>query len=374
VLSSAPAASAAPTPVGGLRWFITIPASLDQHLAADCFLPLARGWDYDGNRRAWGHLAGGHDAATGGWDVAGGRGSVRGTGAATLFDSFTQVQSHTGHAWELGAMGLELRGGRVAITATIRSARSVTAALKRQTIAVIAHPRFHSGVGHRFDRHDKDLGIQPNSYVMSVEGKATIAAGFVAATHRWRCKGHPANFTADHVHVGDPFGSVLVSFGVRAASGLAGTLALSVRLNRGDDDAPVAITAAAPATGATKRDVATVTFAVPDGSRTPLACDLGASCVPSGGGFGLAGGLVLALDGRSATVDGLAIAWSPGTDGPVATITGAVDGQPMTIAAGDASGVRLTGAFLAAAATALGAELGGALQVDPQFTATGPAG
>jgi hypothetical protein len=247
-------------------------------------------------------------------------------------------------------------------------------AARRQRIAVIAHPSVKVGNGHSFSPRGKDLGIQPNSFVIGLSGRATIMKAFVAATRRWRCRGKAANFKGPHVRPGEALGKVTVGLGATTATGLAGEVVL--RRVRFDDEGtgdPITVAAVAPAVRRTVEGEPWLRFQM-QGVQIPLACNLGSSCAPTGGTAPLPGGFTLSLNGRSTTIGNLAVAWSLDSSGFLRhTITGTADGQPMTILAG--SGPDATDEFLAYVGNVLGTTVrdrqGG---LDAQFTSTGPPG
>ncbi|HEX4717279.1 MAG TPA: hypothetical protein VH300_02020 [Thermoleophilaceae bacterium] len=359
-LVSASPTAAAPATVSGLRWFIEVKPQLVSHLQRDCLDATGLAWSYNQPYK-WGTDPY-YDKATGSWDPTASRGSAVGKSKAVLFDSFTQVQQHTGHAWEIDDVGLEQQGGRVDITARIHSAASQFSAARRQRIAVIAHPHFYAGAGHSFSRRGKDLGVLPNSFAMGMTGSAKIAPAFVAATRRWRCKGRFANFERGHVRPGEALGKVTVGMGVNTATGLGGTVNLGrAQFTAGDNDDPVVVSPRSPK------------FDIPSGTHVPLACELGASCAPIGGGFALPGGFTLSYGGRTTTVADLAVSWDTAGGVRRTQLTGTVDGRPLTIAAGAGKYADVTDEFLAQVGTALGTDVRGGIEmVDPQFTATGP--
>ena len=281
-------AAAAATPIAGVGWEIKLAGPLRNHLLQDCFLDLQRGGpDPD---RPW-YVA--SDRAVGSWDPAARTWSVVGRSSGVLLDSFTQVQQHTGHAWAIDKVGFALRSGRVDITAEIRSAASRTASVARRRIAVIAHPRIRPRIVRRLDRKGKDLGPLPNTFVIDVRGKATVAPAFVAATRRWRCRGRPANNASGHVRRGEALGQVQLDLQPSAATGLGGTLTLSSgaqfsATTESGDEVPVAVGATGLASAVTEQlpggRVRSLRFPMPAGSRTALECELGQRCLrPSEG-------------------------------------------------------------------------------------------
>jgi hypothetical protein len=269
-------------------------------------------------------------------------------------------------------LGLVFKGGRVYITAQLHSARTRLSAVRRQRIAVIAHPSFNVGIGHSFSRRGTDLGIQPNSFVIGMRGKARITKAFLAATRRWRCHGRFANQQRAHLRPGEALGQVTVGFGALAATGLSGEFVIG-RAGFEDNETgdPITLTATAPATKKRTAGETGLHFPMP-GANTPLKCNLGAGCLPTGGGVSLEGGFTLAFNGHSTTITGLAVAWQVDSDAFLRqTLTGTVDGQPMTIAAG--AGPSASEEFLARIGEALGTTVRDRLAgFEPQFTATGP--
>jgi hypothetical protein len=379
-LGGARPVAAAPTPVRGLHWLIEIAPPISQDLGDDCFAPRGIGWHYGEGVRGpasddWGNL--GFDDARGSWDPATGTGSVIGRNPAMLIDSFAQ-HFGTGHAWELDAFGIELSHGRAYISAQIRSAKTRYSAVKRQRLAVIAHPRLRTALSHSFSEHGRDLGEAPNTLELSLKGTAKITDAFFAATRRWRCRGQFANHSHGHVRHGEVLGKVTVLFGVSAATGLGGTLALEAgEFVENDTQAPITVSPTGAARTVGRGDGRTFVFDIPPGTRVPLECNLGRDCAPTGGGFALTGGLTFAYNGRSATVSDLAIKWVPTPDRTPGfttetTLTGMLNGQPVTILTAP---FRLgqSDDFLAALGNALGIAVNGGFgDLMPLFTSTGP--
>jgi hypothetical protein len=332
---------------------------LSEHLFQDCFLVPTLVWQ---------------NPAKGSWDPLGRTGSATGRGRAMLFDSLSQKLQHSGHAWAVDNVGIELSGGRAYITAQIRSTRTLFTAVRRQRIAVIARPKLDYGIGHSFSRRGTDLGPLPNSFVMSVSGKARITKAFTAATRRWRCRGRAANGQGPHVRSGEALGSVVVGLGAMSATGLGGEVALArAEFFDGDEGNPIALTAVAPAVKKRVADTTSLRFPITAGAAVPLKCNLGAGCSPLGGGVSLDGGFTLSFNGRSTTIGALAVAWELDSGGFLRhTVTGTVDGQPIAIATG--ADPSPTDEFIARIGQALGTAVDVRMAgLDPQFTTTGPA-
>jgi hypothetical protein len=209
---------------------------------------------------------------------------------------------------------------------------------------------------------------------MDLRGRATVLPPLAAAIDRWRCRGHPANFAKrGHIHTGAPLGRVSVGLLPAAATGRAGTVTVFPGVELADTGDPAAVAPTGAGTAVDDDGETAVRFALPPGSRVPLACDLGAGCAPSGGAVSLPGGFVVSAGGRSSAVADVAVAWSRTGDEVVATVTGTVDGRPMTLAAGRADqGLPMTADALTALGTALGAEVSGRIGIVTEFTETGP--
>jgi hypothetical protein len=365
--TSAPAARAAPAPVAALGWAIETSRAVQAALIRDCFLTSDNGWFADG--ATWGTTAAGNPAE-GAWDPAAGTGHAIEPAGAVLFDSFSQKFDHVGHAWSMDRVGVVLAGGQVRITATVRRAKSrLVAAPRRVTIATIAHPRFLSGAAHIRDRKGKLVGYEPNSFLMAVTGRATIASGYLAAVRRWRCRGKTANFKSEALRVGQPFGKVGLTIFPTAGTGQGGTLDLTdgPALQTQDDQTRVTVAPLAPAQTVTKQRVSTLQLPIAPGAAVPLTCQNGFRCEPTGGSMSLAGGLTLSLNGRTSTIAALAVSFAANG---VPTLTGTLDGQPLTLQ----NGSTLTDDAVTRLSAALGAQLdpGSTLGTPtPSFTTTG---
>jgi hypothetical protein len=254
-------------------------------------------------------------------------------------------------------MGVETTRGRVFLTGRIRATRTRSAAAgRRQRLAVIAKPRYTEG---------QVPGRAANSLQFTVTGNAAITRPLAAALTRARCTSKRfAGRGSGPVRAGTQLGRVTVALLPGTAVGLAGQSFLEspgFRL-QSEDGTAVGVT---PAGGAASTRVAGqsyLRFDLAPGARTPLACEFGTSCVPSGGGFGLSGGITLSLNGHTADVGALAVSY------PGPSITGTLNGSPVTITT---TGVDFTDDFLARAGAALGATLNGRVQpLVTRFTTT----
>jgi hypothetical protein len=57
---------------------------------------------------------------------------------------------------------------------------------------------------------------------------------------------------------------------------------------------------------------------------------------------------------------------------PQRTVTGTLDGAPVTVAAGRGEALSLSNEFSERASAALGTDVGGGVTIEPRFTRTGP--
>ena len=360
-LFAAPQPGVAATPVSAASWKVDT-GRLGDRLARACFVANGTGWTTSSDGVNW--MSRAPTAVTGALDLSARTGALAGHAPAMLIDSSSQRTFRTGHAWAIDDWGLELRAGRARVTARVHSARSRMSAGRRTTIAVIDRPRISSGV----------RGGIPNTFAIVLRGRAKLAAGFVDAARRWRCRGRAANFRASPFRVGQPLGNVTVTLGAAAATGLGGTIELVGGGSfRDDENQPVTVTPTGAAMPSGTQDERSLRFAIPAGARVLLACVAGSGCDPRGDAVVLGGGFVVAARGRSLTVADLVVAWTVSDGRPVLTLRGAIDGQPLTIATGEGRDTASSAEFHAAVEAALGARLTYDLRaVDARFTSTGP--
>ena len=365
--------AAASTPVSGLSWVVRMDNRLNGRLPPNCIGVSPLGWTgggVDHGMQLFGTFPS-FDTANGSYDPAAGGGAIAGSGDALIFDALFSSQGGGGHPFKLSAMGIERAGGRVFVTGQIHPTRTRASAARRQRIALIAHPRFLSGAAHG----GKGKPDVANSFLFAIQGEATITKQLSRALSRARCTSHRfAGQGNGPIRAGTPLGLVTVQLLAGAATGLAGTAEVSqgpVFFNR-QDDSPITITPTGGATFVTRQRETSLRFQLPAGTRTPLACVYGYKCEPASGGFSLPGGFVMSYNARSATVGDLAVTYSPTTTpfAPTTVVTGTLDGRPVTIATDSG----LSDDFLSQVEAALGVELvgGDPLEIDAQFTATGP--
>lgn len=286
-------------------------------------------WNDDSGKKPWRYtqLIGGGDLATGTFDLATRRGSVQGKGDAIKLDSFADKRSV-----HIADFGLELAPGAVFVTARFRRAVSGFAqAAARVRIARIAHPKLLSGPAHDTKGND-----YPDSFLIAVQGNATVLPAFAKAVNRIRCRGKRyVSAPNGRIKAGMPFGLVTVQLAPDAATGLDGTLELGgIEAESDFGDGPVpAIAATGGATASTRQGRVKLVFGIAPGTRTPVTCRSGYSCAPSpGASVPIVGGFTVTLGSRTAAVGDIIASWAMDSNGVNrATLAGTLDGAPVTI-------------------------------------------
>jgi hypothetical protein len=365
----APAARATPVPIQGVRWEVDSSYRKGQwldNLGQSCVGIRPVDWsgastraDFRKKISRW--VESPPARATGSFDGVSESGRVSESTIALEFSRV--VKPFT--AINLENVGIELRGGRGYVTGSFTKPKSYISAAKRVQLAVIAHPKLFKGPA--LDRKHRPI---PNTFLMAVQGNATIAPGLAKALNRFRCTKPVGVLRPRPVKIGAPFGFVTVQMLPAAGAGTGGTVDLIHMKFDSDSETDVSIHPVAPATSVRVHGETGIRFVLGGDNRVPLECQAGSSCIPTAGGkLGIAaGGFTVALNGRMVTVDSIEgfYAGSSVEAGLVAN----VNGQRMTIvnAGGEASNE-----FLAALSGALGATFSdGFIGVTTTFTATGP--
>jgi hypothetical protein len=207
-----------------------------------------------------------------------------------------------------------------------------------------------------------------------VSGKAKLTRKLAAAMNRARCTA--PRFAAHSkgngpIKAGTVLGNVTVGLLPATATGLVGHLYLQspgMQLENADDLTHVTVTPTGSVAPEKIGHTRYLRFDLAPGTRVPLTCDLGVGCVPSPGAtIPLAGGFGFALNGRTAALDGLAVGFD---STPNQTITGTLNGAPVTVADGGG----LTDDFLNGLGAALGAPIEGDISpVGTLFSSVGAA-
>ncbi len=360
----APAASAAPTPVTGVRWVLAVDKHFLVPLSNGCISLGEADWHAGGKTKAGEPLYGGSELAAGAWSPATTTGAVTAKGDAVHFEAFPMGKA-TGRAFKLSKLGLEFAAGKLYLTGQIRRIKALAAAAPpRVRLAVIAHPKLLSGPFH-------DRGKPPiaDSFLFAVQGRATITKALAAAIRRAQCK---SRFTRGHrPRAGGPLGQITAQLLPSAATGLGGTVDVFGGLSLiAEDGTDIAVAPGGGATSITIERSPSLRFPLAPGTAAPLSCKYGADCEPVlGATLPMAGQLVLSYGGRSTVVAGLTATYAPYRDVP--TVTGTVDGAPVTVS--DPNSNSAPDDFLARVSAALGTSVVGELgHLRAHFTSTGP--
>jgi hypothetical protein len=365
-------AAAAGTPIGGIKWALELDRGLPGRVLQGCVLISGLGWPESGAVKGGGLLYAtdpGHQPASGTWSPATAAGNVVSRGDALLFDTLrTRRKRGMGTPIKLANIGLEFARGRVYLTGQVRKTKTqLVAAAPRQRLAVFAHPRLLSGNGRA---NGKPV---PDTFLFAMQGRATLTKALAGAIERARCKGRESN-SRGHLRAGAPFGRITAQLLPTAATGIGGTVDTALDLYAGDDT-PIAVTPSGGPTTVSSDGDSYLHYVLPAGTQTPLACIFGLDCTPASGGFALPGQLALSYAGRTTVVAGIAVTYTlPSVHRSIPTITGTLDGAPLTIAAEpNNTNPPLSPDFLAHVSAALGTAVTGSVRhIDLHFTATGP--
>jgi hypothetical protein len=370
-LFAAPA-TAAGTPVGGLRWILAMDRRLPERLSLGCVQVFGLAWRESGQsktREPFYATPSGYERANGTWTPATKTGSVAGISEAILFDSLAPKRTR-GRPFKLANMGLQFVRGRLYLTGEIRRAKSLAAAARpRQRLAVIARPRLLAG-----PQRDRGKPV-PDTFLFAVQGDAKMTKPLADALRRARCSGRFAR--GRPLRAGARLGQITTQLLPTAAKGLGGTVDLvgGLQLHTDLEDVDVTVT---PSGGPTvvQNDASdnVLRYPLPAGTAAPLTCRLAGACFPSSGSFALPGQLALSLNGQTTILAGLTVTYTPADPAPATVVTGTLDGVPVTLANDPDNPHTLTDDFVARVSAALGGgvALGTIGDIDPHFTATGP--
>ncbi|HEX4734642.1 MAG TPA: hypothetical protein VH247_09535 [Thermoleophilaceae bacterium] len=353
LVAGASPANAAPLPIQGLNGVIEMPGAKGSALwtlGQDCIAVEPGRWQSVRSRnRNTLTLAAGAATAVGSMDGSARAGDAHEKKAVAL--AFHDYNLKPDRVLNLQDLGIELRGSRAYLTGRLVRGKPTFAAVKRVRLATIARPRFFSG-NATVPGHPSQT--QPDTFLMAIQGNATVAAPLAKALNRIRCR--PNKFFVIHprpVRQGIPLGFVAIQLMPGAAVGVAGLAGTSPEFAT-SDGTELAATAIAPAT----LGKAGIGMPVLDGTRAALTCSYGRDCRPATGAqLGLAGGITVSTGGRSATIDGIQVTYAGGAqrgDPPVAVSSGRVDGQPMNLTSAVDGSERATPEFLQALSSALG--------------------
>src|SRR4051812_43999876 len=179
----APAASATPIHISALRWVMAFSYAKGQFpdvIGQDCVSFGGVDWSSGRSRDKSLFLYGTPGfKASGTYDAVARRGAANESVTAFRFERVIGK----GGAFEVRDMGMDIAGGRAYVTGRIVSVKSTIAAAKRVRLAVIPHPKFLAGPSR--DRKRRNI---PNSFLIALQGRASVMPALAAAIERIRCK------------------------------------------------------------------------------------------------------------------------------------------------------------------------------------------
>jgi hypothetical protein len=284
----------------------------------------------------------------------------------------------SGYAWQAEALapydrprpvkfadiGVELAGRRIYLTARItHGRRALLQSVRRERLAVVRTARREDGTLR--DRHGRPA---PNTFTYIARGRLTMLPAMSRALERTRCKDRRHNPASHRLKPGYWLGRLTVALRQDQAAGLGGDVLYEpdVTTPGDEDDVPVAV----EPTGGVTRDRDGVLHApMASGLPVPLLCESGVDCFAAGGSIGLGGGFDLVLAGRRASVTNVVVTTTLAGDTLTHSVTGTLDGSPVTIAEG--LNAPLTDDFAQRAGTALGVPVDGGIGLLLRFTRTG---
>ncbi len=259
-------------------------------------------------------------------------------------------------------LGIALQKHTVFVTGRVAPGPVLIAASRRVKLAVLRRAKIKTG-----PLLDGRSHAVPDTFGLFASGRLTMLPAMSRALEAQRCKG-PRVRLSRRIDPGYPLGQFSVGLLPGSATGLAGQVALLVfaaPTNSGSDEVTVEATG-----GNTLTSAGHIAAPVAVGAGVPLTCIDGQSCAPRSG-FAIGGGFDLVFSGRRTSVANLAVAIA----GNQQTITGTVDGAPVTVAVGSlGTEPDFTSQFDQLAGAALGVDIVGGMNVDASFTTIGPAG
>ena len=296
--------------------------------------------------------------------------TVRGGHAGTLDVGDRRGEALSpGAEWQIGqpsrpwlryaTLGLELAGARAYVTAVTARAGAVPRG-KRRRIGEIRGVRIDAGL--TTDSRGRAI---PSTYRARISGRLALLGPMSRAIQRLSCRGRRR---ARRVGTGYVAGRITVDVRGEQASGVAGDTRVTVE--PGAESVVVE-----PTGGNTPDGQRAFTAPITSGLPIPLVCAFGLQCYPSGGTYALGGGFDLVNGGARASVTGIVVTPAGASvQDVVHTITGSLNGSPVTIVEGGAPDgpYGWTEDFSRRVSTILGVEAYGRLGVRAQFTRTGP--
>src|SRR4051794_33709111 len=250
-------------------------------------------------------------------------------------------------------LGFALRGSNLFLTGRLTHGRPFSAGARRKKLAVARHVQVTPGPLLDAKRHPV-----AGTYAVLMRGKLRMLATMARPIERLRCRGS-RNRQSKRPKPGYRLGKLTGSYRPSVASGLAGSADLPPGISTVDTGDPVPLE---PTGGMTVNGDGHLVGPFASGLPVPVFCFAGEDCQASGGTVGLGGGFDLVLGGARASVTNVAVTTSgkPPLD-LQHTVTGFLDGAPVTIAANspDAGDLALTPDFMQRASADLGRQIYG---------------
>jgi hypothetical protein len=314
-------------------------------LQYNCTLFFARGVD-GGGRGRW-LYARGSGPAIGTLDAPNGTGEVFNRASDWQVEGLPPGPARP---TVLADLGIALDGRSVYLTGRVGRGRARLSQAGRVRLARVRGARIDAGPLRRAGRE------VPNTYSTAVTGTLVMLPAMSRAIDRPRCRNRAQNPRSRRLPAGYVLGRFTAEFRPGRATGLEGTARVSV-----------------PVEGAAVQPSDSFVVPIIPGAPVPLSCALGQECLPSGGTVALASGFDLVRDDRRAAVTGLRLTTTGQVGAPYRTVTGVLDGNPVTIGEGEGyGGVSWTPDFTQRVSAALGAEVVGSITIAPDFTRLGP--
>jgi hypothetical protein len=259
-------------------------------------------------------------------------------------------------------LGIALQKKSVFLTGRIVRGPVLIAASRRVKLAVVRGAKIEEASLLDARKH-----AVPNTFAFFTSGKLTMLPAMSRALEGQRCK-DPHVTTSSPIHPGYTMGRFVARVLPGTARGLAGEAAMFVFAGPTDTVSPPVTVEASG--GSTLTSEGHLAAPLATGAGVPLTCIDGQDCAPSTG-VSIAGGFDLVSGGRRASVGSLAVALA----GDQETITGTIDGAPVTVAVGGVGAEpEFTSEFDQAAGAALGESIDGGMKIGTNFTTLGPAG
>ena len=286
----------------------------------------------------------GRGPSVGTLDAPGGTGEVQNNATGWLLEP-----PRPGRPTVFDDLGIALQGQSAYLTGRIGRGRSLSAG--RVRLAQVRGAKIDAG-----PLRDGAGRPRPNTYSTAVSGTLVMLPAMSRAIGRSRCRGRAKGRRARRLRPGYVLGRFSSEFLPGSATGLDGSASVSLALE-----------------GASVQPGETMVAPITPGPPVPLSCAYGEECLPSGGTVGVDVGFDLVRENRRVSIGGLQLTTTGQVGAPYRTVTGTLDGTPVTIGEGPGYGsVTFTDDFSQRLEAALGGEVRGNIGIAPEFTRLGP--